>query len=101
MTVQTPTNQNLESLPAICPGQTITVPIGAGNQVSPAIAAGAVRLFATATCFVACGDAPDATANGFPLGTEAPELFGFTDGQKIAVIGRSGGTGTLFVTPAL
>lgn len=47
-----------------------------------------VRLFAEASCFVAWGTNPTASATGVPLGAENPEYFDIPVGHKIAVIQR-------------
>lgn len=67
---------------------------------------GVVRLFATAKCHVVIAQPdgetdPVATEDDTPLGAEGAETPAFQSGDKVAVIGRDGDSGSLFITVLL
>jgi hypothetical protein len=84
-------------MPAVTPANTEAVTIGASHAESAVIAADAVRLIATAACYVTFGTAPVATAASMFLPANVPELFQFASGDKVSVLQVSGG-GTLYVS---
>ena len=90
-------------MPAILPGTSLKVALGAASAQSAAIAAPLVRVVAQGDCHLAFGTNPTAVADGtcvfLPAGI--PEYFVIAAGSKIAVIQDSAqATGNLFVTAA-
>lgn len=83
--------------PAVTPANTISVTIGASHAESAAVAGDVVRLVATAACYVAFGDDPEATSDSMYMPANVPEQFQFTPGEKVSVLQVSGG-GTLYIT---
>jgi hypothetical protein len=81
--------------PAINPQNTTSVTFGAAHQESGAISADAVRLCATAACYVAFGSI--ATSGSMYLPANVPEIFPFNSGDVISVLQASAG-GTLYAS---
>jgi len=87
------------ALPAISPGATFAVEIGAISVQSPAVNSEVARLVATVDCHVAIGADPVASAAAMLLPAGVPEYFTCRDTDKIAVI-QEAGPGTLYITAA-
>ena len=90
-------------IPAILPGASQKVALGATSVQSTAIAASLIRVVAQGDCHLAFGANPTAIADGTCLFLPAgmPEYFVITSGNKLAVIQDSAAaTGSLFITAA-
>jgi hypothetical protein len=89
------------TIQAIYPGVTQKIDLSATSAQSAPVGTSttAIRLYATADCFIAIGADPAAAADGtsLPLKAGAAEYFAIGRGQKVAGIVASG-TGELYVT---
>lgn len=91
---------NRASFPAINPGATQTLAVGAASVATAApIGADVVRLVSTVDCYVANGSNPTATAVSMFLPAKLPEYFVLAQSDKLAVLQAASG-GTLFITSA-
>jgi hypothetical protein len=74
--------------PPISPTNALVVSIGAAHTESSAIQADAVRLAASAPCYIAFGSNPIATSSSMYL-PGAAEIFAFNAGDKVSVLQAS------------
>jgi hypothetical protein len=90
------------AIPAILPGASQKVALGAASVQSTAITGSLIRVVAQSDCHLAFGANPTAVADGtcvfLPAGI--PEYFVLISGNKVAVIQDSSATGNLFITAA-
>jgi len=100
--IHTPEDDESRNLPAIFPGASQRVAVGAASVQSTVLGpqTGLVRVCASTDCNIAFGINPVATATSLYLPAGAIEYFGVNPGEKIAVIQVSTG-GFLFITEAL
>jgi hypothetical protein len=100
--IHTPEDDESRGIPAIFPGISQAVAIGAISAQSTAIGqtTGLVRLCASSDCFVAFGSNPTASSSSLFLPAGMVEYFGINPGDKIAVI-QSSASGFLSIVEAL
>jgi hypothetical protein len=90
---------NRPAFPAINPGTTVTLAVGAASSATVAIGASLVRVVSTTACYLAFGSTPTATSSGVYLPANWPEYFVVNQTDAVAALQVSA-AGTLFVTPA-
>lgn len=78
-------------IPAVFPGNSQRVAIGASSVQSSAMGetTGLVRLTGSSDCYVSFGSNPTATTSSLYLPAGAIEYFGINPGDKIAVLQAS------------
>lgn len=86
--IHTPEDDEGRGIPAIFPGASQRVAIGATSVQSASIGdtTGIVRLSASTDCFVAFGTNPVATVNSLYLPAGMVEYLGINPGEKVAVL---------------
>lgn len=101
-TIHTPEDDEGRGIPAIFPGFSQRLQIGATSSQSIPMGAttGIVRLCPTSDCYVAFGANPTASSSSLLLPAGAVEYFGINPGDKIAVLQVSSG-GYLSIIEAL
>lgn len=86
--IHTPEDDESRGIPAIFPGSSQTVAIGATSVQSSSMGSttGLIRLTASSDCYVAFGPNPTATNASLMLPAGMVEYFGINPGDKVAVL---------------
>lgn len=78
----------------------VNVAIGVASAQSAVLAKGIYRIQSDVDCFIEIGTNPTATTSSLPLAANAMEVWHIREGQKIAVIQKSG-AGNLSIVPLI
>ncbi len=88
------------AFPAIKPGTTQNVAVGAASAQSAAVGGLVVRVVSSTDCHIVFGANPTALATSMFLPAKLPEYFVCAPTDKLAVIQDTAG-GNLSITPAI